>query len=225
MIRFQIDESYDFRGGNFYCDFYANSPDQVMKAIKDAWVGSGIKDHEGELFLSAYLKDDDGNDIELFFRHCAVVRDRVRFNFSVLNDDFDPWFSFGMFCVDSTDDVIKILKNLFDYNSPDRVIGSYLYKVNKKYNFFIDEIKANFDAIVLANILNFGRQENKLIELSRWIFSKKGLQYFEQLEHSIDMKFPEIANLSKSSSVDELNAFIERNLKELGAKIYLPSKS
>jgi hypothetical protein len=224
MTKFEILESYNFRGGNHYCTFYANSIDRVLDELKDAWYGSGISRHEGELFLSAYLENDIGEETELFFRHCSVYRDRVHFNFSVFNGEFDPWYQHGIFIVDETDDVKKILKKLFEYDSPDRVIGSYLYRANKNFNTYANEIKDNFDATLLANILSFGKKEQKLEELAGWLFSKNGIKYLNQLGSSIDLDDPEVSKIFESKSIDELNSFIDKHTRDLGLNIYLPSR-
>ena len=229
MIRFEILESLNFRGGNHYCYFSADSTSEVLEALKDAWYGSGLSRHGGELFLYAYLHDADGNEEKLFFGNCTVDKEdeieEVFFNFKFIEneDECKPWNTFGLFSADVTDDFEEVLIDLFNYDSPDRVIGAYLFKVWDKFDNLPSHDKDNFDAALLANILDFGKKEQKLIPLFQWIISEDGLKYFDRLQCSIDFSSPEIIVLDSSSSAEDLDNFIERYKRNFGVTIYLPS--
>jgi hypothetical protein len=227
MIKFEILESLNYRGGNHYCDFYAKRPSDVVQALKDAWHGSGISKHGGELFLNAYLNDADGNKIELFFGNCNFDKsDKLYFNFVSLVEEaeYEPWYALGLFLVDEEQNFSTIQNALFDFDSPDRVLGSYIYKVAQKIEQLSQKERTNFDLNVIANILEFGHSQGKLHELFMWIFSESGIEYFDELPHVIDMQRPELVRLSVSTKVEELSEFILQFKKNFGIKIYLPSK-
>lgn len=225
MIKFEILESLRFRGGNHYCFTFADNPLDLYESIKDAWYGSGIARYEGELFLYAHLSDADGNEISLFFGDCTLDKsDKLHFNFPYLSDeDCDPWYSFGLFSANTTDDFEAVLNDLFDMNSPDRVLGAYLYKISQVFHDLSPVAQETFNENMLANILDFGSQEGKLLELWQWIFSNDGLKYIDQLEQSIDLSTSEIVKLGKSENLSVIQKFISQYKKDFGISIYLPS--
>ncbi len=226
MIKFEISESLKFRGGNHYCDFYAERPSEVVEALKDAWYGSGIARHGGELFLDVHLTDAEGNDVQIFIGNCNFdKRDRLYFNLSNLNneEDYYPWYSFGIFLVGGTESFEDMLKALFDFDSPNRVLGSYIFKVGQKFDALPEKDRLDFDLNVLANILDFGKNNGKLFELIKWIFSESGLINFDQFPFCIDMERPEILALGNEPSSANLEQFIRQYRKDFGVKIYLPS--
>jgi hypothetical protein len=221
MIKFEILESLNFRGGNHYCDVYADTPSEVVEALKDAWYGSGISRHGGELFVEAHLSDADGNEVQIFFGNCNFdKRDRLYFNFSNFNndEDYEPWYSFGMFSVGGTKSLEDVLKALFDLDSPDRVLGSYIFKVGQKFDTLPEEEKLDFDLNVFANILDFGKNQGKLLELVEWIFSKNGLKQLDHFPFCIDMENPEILALGNAPNSETLEQFIKQYKKDLDRK-------
>ena len=225
MIKFEILESFRFRGGNHYCFTIADTPHDLFESIKDAWYGSGIARHEGELFLYAHLSDADGNDVSLFLGDCTLDKnDELHFNFPYLgDDDCDSWYSFGLFSANATDDFESVLNDIFDLNSPDRVLGAYLYKVALIFDELAPKARATFNENMLANILDFGHQQGKLLGLWQWIFSSDGLKYIDQLEHGIDMSTSEIVRLSESDNLVTLQKFVKQYKKDFGITLYLPS--
>lgn len=226
MIKFEILESLKYRGGNHYSDVYADTSSEVIEALKDAWYGSGIARHGGELFVYAHLTDADGNEMQIFCGNCNFdKRDRLYFNFSDLNndEDYEPWYSFGIFSVGGTESFEDVLQALFDFDSPDRVIGSYIFKVGQKFDTLPEEEKLDFDFNVFANILNFGKKHGKLFQLANWIFSEKGIKNFDQFPFCIDMENPQILALGNAPNCEALEQFIKQYKKDFGIKIYLPS--
>lgn len=225
MIKFEIQESLNFRGGNHYCYAFAKSPDDLFESIKDAWYGSGLARHGGELFVSAHLIDADENEVKLFFGNCTVdKRNNLNFNFTYLSEeDCEPWFCFGLFAASETDDYESILDDLFDFDSPDRVVGSFLFRAWKKIDDLPANVRATFNESAIACILDFGKGQGKLIEIWSWIFSNEGVKYFDQLEYSLDMSEPEIVKLGGATDVNEIEAFIKKYKKDFGITMYLPS--
>jgi len=112
---------------------------------------------------------------------------------------------------------------LFDYDSPDRVLGSYIFKVSLLFDSLSEEHKLDFDLNIFANILHFGQEQGKLLELSQWIFSEKGLKKLDGFAYCIDMDSPEILALNKTSKTEDLEAFIKKYKKDFGVTLYLPS--
>ena len=37
MVKFEIEESLNYRGGSHYCFVYAQNVDEVVEELKDAW--------------------------------------------------------------------------------------------------------------------------------------------------------------------------------------------
>ena len=224
-MKFEILESLKHRGGNHFCYFYANSINEVIQALNDAWYKSGINRYGGELFLIAVLYDAEDNEIELFLGNCNFgKRDQFCFNVQDIytDEEFDPWFSCGIFERETQNPFRELLKALFDYDNPSRVLGSYLFKLSKQIEKLPSNKQVDFSLHIVANILEFGKSQDKLLELNRWIFSRKGNNF---LSSDVDMDRPELIALKKSNSAEVLEAFIEQYKKDFGFKIYLPSKT
>ena len=169
MVKFEILASLNFKGGNHYCFVYADHVDEVINELKDAWYSSGIHRNGGELFLSAYVKNFDDKEIELFCGNCSVDSDEElesEFSFPNNKRDRDLWHSLGFFLEDSEGDSFEeVLEVFFEFDVPDRVLGAYLFKLQKIMADLKPEEKANFGANVLANIFYFGLKHNKSKEL------------------------------------------------------------
>ena len=107
MALFEIDESLNFRGGNFYSSVYANTVDEVVEELKDAWYSSGIHRHGGELFLNAVLHDANGGKVSLYLGSCTVDKKEnlySAFEFPYYEDDKERWHCLGLFAEDFGND-------------------------------------------------------------------------------------------------------------------------
>lgn len=226
MIKFEILESLNFRGGNHYCYVYADEPNKVIEELKDAWYSSGIHRHGGELFLCAFIKDANNREIELFIGSCSVDSDEElysSFEFPYDEVDKSQWHSLGIFNEgingSNFDDV---LETLFDCDSPDRVIGSYLYKVSKLYKGLPTKDKKDFGKNVVADILNFAKTHNKLHQMYEWLRSKSGIEYLESNDY-LDPAGILASQVIEENPIENLDQFIRQFKKDFGVKIVLPS--
>ena len=226
MIKFEILESLNFRGGSHYCFVNADEPDEIIEALKDAWYSSGIHRHGGELFLSALISNDDNSEIELFCGNCSVDKDEDLysvFEFPYYEDEKDKWHSVGIFDENISGDSFEdVLETLFDYDCPDRVIGSYLYKVSKIYSGLSAKDKENFGKNVLADILSFSKTHDKLQQMYEWLRSEDGIKYLESNDY-LDPAGTLAAEVIKQNPIENLDEFITKFKKDFGIKIVLPS--
>jgi len=226
MIKFEIAESLNFRGGNHYCYVYADEPNEVIEELKNAWYSSGIHRHGGELFLYAFIKDENNREIELFIGSCSVDSDEdlySSFEFPYDEKDKSPWHSLGIF-----DEGIKgsyfgdVLETLFNYDCPDRVIGSYLYKVSKLYEGLSAKDNKDFGKNVVAEILNFAKAHNKIDQMYDWLRSKSGIEYLESNNY-LDPAGILASEVVLVNPIENLDQFIQEFKKDFGVKIVLPS--
>jgi hypothetical protein len=226
MIKFEIQESLYFRGGSHYCYFYADESNEVIEELMDAWYSSGIHREGGELFLSALIKDENNREIELFCGHCSVDKDEDLysvFEFPYDEKYKDAWHSLGIFDENISGDSFEdVLKTLFDYDSPDRVIGSYLYKLSKLYEGLSTKDKKNFGKNVVANILCFAKDHDKLYQMYEWLRSKEGIEYL-QSNNYLDPAGILASEVVEESLIENLDQFIKQFKKDFGVKIVLPS--
>ncbi len=224
-IKFEIDESLNFRGGSHYSFVYADDVNDVVEALKDAWYQSGIHRHGGELFLTAYLNDPDGKENALFFGHCSVDADEELysvFEFPSSESEKDDWYKFGLFVEDFEGDYFEpVLEAFFDTNSPDRVLGSYLYKISNIFPKFSEDLKNNLGAYVLADILNFAKLHNKMHQMYEWIISKEG-QNFLTLQDSYYEVGEKVVGFIENEKIDDLENFIEKNKDKVGLQPSFP---
>ena len=226
MIKFEILESLNYRGGNHYCYIHADEPDNLMDGIKGAWYSSGIDKHGGELFLSAFISDLNKNEIELFCGNCSVDKEghiNSLFEFPYEESEQDKWHSLGIFPDNiNADSFEELLDLFFGYDSPDRVIGAYLYKVSKIYKGLSAKDKEDFGKNVLANILSFAKAHGKLQQMYQWLFSKDGETYLDSNPY-LEPADKEVAKAMKQIGIDERDKFILSYKIDFGVQICVPS--
>ena len=172
MLKFEIDESLMFRGGSFYSSFHANNMNSVIEELRSAWFANKLDRYGGELFLTAVIKDDGNKEISLYIGHCTFdKRGRSYFLFESPygDENVDEWNSLGLFVNGFNDDAKYIFDKLFDFDSPNRVLGSYLYRVSKVYENLSKKEKFTFGKNILANILDFSEKQNKLESMYLWL--------------------------------------------------------
>lgn len=226
MVKFEILESLNWRGGSHYCYVYAEQTQDVVDALKDAWYESGVHRNGGELFLDVILVGSDGNARNLSLGSCGLDDDgKLSSSFEFPYDQIEKkqWYEFGLFIDEYDGDSFEaIIELLLEVDSPDRVLGAYLYKVS-------DELASNNQTIdgkvgdnVLANILAFSVDHKKLIPMYSWLASSAGEEYllgnelFQPLGH----------NLLKSLShlrPEDIETFYMKHIKKFKSTIFLPS--
>jgi hypothetical protein len=225
-IKFEILESLNYRGGSHYEYVYADDTNEVMEALKDAWYQSGIHRHGGELFLTAHMNDSDDKETSLFFGHCSVDSDGELysvFEFPSSESERDDWYKFGLFVEDVDGDYFEpALEAFFDSSSPDRILGSYLYKVNKILPELNSDLKNNIGAYVLADILNFAKLHNKMKQMYEWIVCQEG-KNFLTLQDSYCEIGEKVVGFIENHKIDELEAFIEKNKDRVGLQPSFPT--
>jgi hypothetical protein len=224
MTEFKLEISPNFRGGQHYSYFSASSVNEVVETLKDAWYRSGLSRFGGELFLWAYLNDADGNEVKFFYGNCTCeLTGELAFNVESKHNNEDDWHSFGLISTPLTDDFDTVFNELFDYDCPERVIGAYEYKVCKLFSDLPAQDKKLFDAHVIANILDFGKKHGKLMELFQWMFDGDVWEIWDYRNQKLHKSSPEVIALSKATTAEELEVFIDRYKKDFGITIYLPS--
>lgn len=228
MITFEIDESLKFRGGNHYCDVYANDANEVVEALKDAWFSSGIHRYGGELFLSARLRDSNGKYASFSIGNCTLDKKENlygTFEFPYDSTEKRKWYSHGLF-LDylEGDEIENVIDAFFDYDCPDRVLGSYLYKTEVIFNALSTKEKKSFGENILANILDFSIAHNKRDQMLAWLTSDQGTRFLTENDQFV------IAGGSVEEALNELKnqdleQFISTNKKDFGFSLFLPSSN
>ena len=226
MVKFEILESLNYRGGNHYCYVYANHTSEVIEELKDAWYESGMNRHGGELFLSVCINDFDTKEVSLHCGNASVDEEGEvysSFSFPYQENEKDEWFCLGFFLENSeTDYFDTVLDVFFDKDSPDRVLGSYLYRASKMFKDLSVDDKKTFGKNLLAEILSFSKLHNKSEQMYKWLTSNEGNNYF--MEHShLDPAGEAVINALVQCTANNLDEFIAENKKDFGLKIVLPS--
>lgn len=226
MIKFLIEESAGYRGGADYCTFRADNVDQVLIQLERAWYDSELNMHGGELFLTAFIESNSKKPTALYCGHAYVDEygDLKTLFESPTNEQLrDALYSLGFFLDDLDGRSFNdSLSTLFEVDSPDRVIGAYLYKVLKKSSTQILNNKL-FGKQLLANILAFANQYKVGNEIYEWFRSEEGKNY---LRYSNNFKLAAKAILSEleKEAIVDLGKYIAKYQKNLGVQIILPSK-
>ncbi len=226
MVKFEIEESLNYRGGSHYTFVYADTADEVFEEIRDAWHGSGISRQEGELFLNVYFQGEDGKEICLACGHCSVDGDDdvySSFNFPYEETNRHKWYSLGLFLEDyETQFFEQVFEFFFDLDSPDRVLGSYLYRLEKTSTGLKGKEATVFGKNVLANILDFGKKYAKSEELYAWLLSADGTNYLEGNPH-FEKTALALDSALKNEFITDIDKFIGAFKRELDTAIFLPS--
>lgn len=223
-IKFEIDESLEYRGGSHYEYFYADDINEVIEALKDAWYQSGIHRHGGELFLTAHLNDSDGKETSLFLGNCSLDSEEDIYSaFEFPLSESDDWYRHGLF-VDGLSGAFfeSVLEVLFDTSSPDRVLGSYLYKVNKILPELDSDLKANIGIYVLADIFNFAKLHGKMNQMHDWILSEEGKKFLTSQESFFAVGEKVVGSI-ENQEIDDLETFIEKNKDRVGLQPSFPA--
>ena len=226
MAKFEILESLNYRGGNHYCYVFANDTNEIIEELKDAWYSSGIHRHGGELFLCVCVINFEGKEVSLNCGNASVDKEGElysSFSFPYQDNEKDEWFQLGLFLENNDTDYFEtVLDVFFDYDSPDRVLGSYLYRVSKLYKNLSVTEKKNFGKNVLAEILSFAKSQNKCLEMYEWLISKEGSDYLEQHDH-LEPAGLALVNALDQCQLNNINEFIGIHKKDFELKILLPS--
>lgn len=226
MVKFEIEESLNYRGGNHYTFVYADTDDEVYEEILDAWYASGISRHGGELFLNVYFHGEDGKEICLSCGSCTVDRDDdvySSFNFPYDETYKQLWYSLGLFLDDyDTENFVRVFDFFFDLDSPDRVLVSYLYRLEKISANLKQKEKLTFGNNVLANILDFGKKHNKSQELYAWLLSTDGTKYLES-NSEFEMSANALKDALSKIVITDIDKFVDQYKKGFATSIFLPS--
>jgi len=114
MVKFEILESLNYRGGSHHTFVYADTAEEVFEEIKDAWHTSGISRHGGELFLNVCFQDEDNKEISLSCGSCTVDSDDdvySSFNFPYEEKYKHKWYSLGLFLDDYETQVLAPIES------------------------------------------------------------------------------------------------------------------
>jgi hypothetical protein len=224
MVAFEISESTNFRGGNHFCYVFADNPNEVTEELKEAWYSSGIHKEGGELFLSALISDGSGKAISLVIGSCTFDSDNYLFStFEFRKHDEYDWYALGFF-MDRLDGCYlgRILEEFFKEDTPDRVLGSFLYRAIHAQKTKGLKSKSAFGSALLATILNFSKQHGKAEAMLQWLLSSQGTDYL-QGNPVFSQSATQLLHALHESTVTDIDTYIKKYKQDLGCNLFLPS--
>jgi hypothetical protein len=145
------------------------------------------------------------------------------FNFPYEEKYKHEWYSLGLFLDDyETQDFVEVFDFFFDLDSPDRVLGSYLYRLEKITANLKQKEMLDISKNILANILDFGKKHNKCAELYAWMLSSEGEKYLEG-NQSFEKTALALDWAIRNEVITDLDKFANTFKKDFGTGIFLPS--
>lgn len=135
-----------------------------------------------------------------------------------MNED-DFFDVFGFHIPTSVNEAAWIDYLLFNPNCPERVLGKWLAEAK---NYFLDGDyeDTEFGNLLIGNILNFGKQHDKLHEMYYWLKSKDAEKFLlndKEYELAAKLILTQVEHLSQ----EDLDLFIEKYNKPLDFEIKL----
>ena len=119
-----------------------------------------------------------------------------------------------------TDEVAWIEYLLFNPNCPERVLGKWLSQAEDAYYEQEDEDENEFGNLLIGNILNLGKQHNKLTEMFHWLQSEDAEKFLLSdiaYEYAAKLILAQIKLLSKS----DVDSFTEKYNRPLDLELKL----
>lgn len=224
MVTFEIFESTNFRGDVHFCYAFADSTNEVTEELKEAWYSSGIHKQGGELFLNALISDNSKKVRSLALGSCKFDQSNQLYStFEFPKYDKDDWHSLGLF-VEWLDgcNLERILEEFFKEDTPDRVLGSFLYRAIGAQKRMGAKSKVNFGAALLASILDFAKQHEKADAMLQWLLSNEGTQYL-QGDSVFSQTASQLLHALHQSPITDIDKYIKKYKQDLGCYLYLPS--
>jgi hypothetical protein len=207
MIKFEIEVSKNFRGGNHYCFFEASSVSEVLLQLERSWNDAYLNSKNDEAFLLAH-PFISGKSMSLMIGDFVIDEDM---NFTGMSShgfyewSDQRWEELGFNFSDGDDEKSEELfeqkiRFLFEKNSPDKLLGSWLVKLNR-LEFDTGDLLA--ESVFAAHIIKFSDTENKLIEMYNWLISEEGKAFLLSNDRFHSDAFFIISELQNAAAPDE----------------------
>ncbi len=181
MIEFEVEAHFFLRGGPSSF-FSASNPDDVMKEITRLWYNFGLRHDRDEGLLIAHF-NYYGTPTTIYIGDFVVEEDGTLYATADLTSYSDPDKPFSLLGFnysqihDPEIGFVEAVKFLFEpKNSPDRLLGSWLVKLNSWY-YSGDDIET--EQVLTAHLLNFSEKNEKLFEMYQWCIAPDGRRFFE----------------------------------------------
>ena len=158
--------------------------------------------------------------------HCSVDKNGdlySSFDFPFDGRDRSVWYSLGLFLEDYEGDSFEeVVEQFFELDSPDRVLGSYLYRLDQIHNGAPALNNDEYGNRVLANVLNFSKQHNKMYEMYSWLRSKEGKDYLLG-NSNFEFTAKAMQNAIDKTEITDVESLVKTHKKDFDTHLYLPS--
>lgn len=208
MLKFEMEASIRYRGSGQSAYFSASSYEEVISEIKRIWYRAGLVFNRDEAFLAVYLPIE--NEEKRLFIGTFVFDDEMQFfgtaEFHDQGIEYKTWHRLGLVFGEHEDPewlFERILNFLFEKNTPEKLLGSWLIKLEHE-SFDLKGIEP--EQAIIAHLLKFSDRQEKLFEIYQWCLSLDGEKFFDSND-----SFPYAANCI----CDELKEITEGNFKSL----------
>ncbi len=208
MIQFEVEASFQYKGSGQSAYFSASSYDEVISEMKRIWYRAGLVFNRDEAFLIVHLSVD-GVEQRLYIGDFVFDDELQLCGMHHINDQKPIYDVLSNLCFtfDEYEDpeylFEKIIRFLFEKNTPEKLLGSWLIKLSLE-NFDFKGIEP--EQAIIAHLLKFSDQQEKLFEMYHWCLSPDGEKFFDSND-----SFPYAANCI----CDELKEITEGNFKNL----------
>lgn len=211
---------------------------EVMLQLERSWDSAYLNSRNDEAFLLAH-PFISGKSLSLMIGDFIIDEDM---NFTGMSSHgFYEWsdhrweelgFNFSDSDGEKSEELFEQkIKFLFEKNSPDKLLGSWLVKLDR-HEFDTGDLLA--ESVFAAHIIKFSDAENKLIEMYYWLISEEGKAFLQSNDRFHSDAFFIISELQNAASADgdlptndtenlleNLRNFAEANYQPLPANLSL----
>ena len=217
-------------------DFKANSLEELNKKLKEIWKSPrGVYEKLFCIELHAHIFIDDKCFTLPIYKYAVKNTDstfdqwqiekwsemRDKLESSRIEMDYDNFFDVFGFHIPTSeyDEAAWIDYLLFNPNCPERVLGKWLAESD---NTFFDEDYDDIELgnLLIGNILNFGKQHDKLHEMYSWLKSKDAEKFLlsdDAYKFAAKLILTQVEHLSE----EDLDLFVEKYNKPFDVEIKL----
>jgi hypothetical protein len=180
MIYFMVEASYNYKNSQNIQHFSATDYQDVIDKIKNYWNQFGLKFNRDEGLLSAKIFIE--NQPIIFYIGDFVFDEKMDLTgmspLSEHGDNYREWHAIGL-AWDENDDpewlFARKIQFLFEKNTPEKLLGSWLIKLSLESIDFKDIAP---EQAIIAHLLKFSDQQDKLFEMYQWCISTEGEKFF-----------------------------------------------
>jgi hypothetical protein len=185
MLQFEMEASVRYTGSGQSALFSASSYEEVISEIKRIWYRAGLVFNRDEAFLSVYLPTEN-EESRVFIGTFVFDDDMHIFGTAEFHDqspEYKIWHDLGLGFGQHEDPewlFERILNFLFEKNTPEKLLGQWFVK--------LESADLNFEHIepeqaIIAHLLKFSDDHEKLFEMYAWCLSPAGEEFFESNEN------------------------------------------